>query len=232
MCGGVGRGVGCALDAGQPARDTTGGTMQPLQAEPELSCLPLLPCSTSFPAGAPAPPGGRARARPRRRAGPRAHLPGGRRGCRAPRVGERLGGAAPGRPRTTLAFHPPSGLPHCLHPPSSPPPRCLHPTPSQVDFPERPGALRKFLGPISPRWNVTLFHYRRTGGWVGAAGWRVRSRGLGGCARAAATLPPGLQLSSRSATLACALQATRRRACCWGCRCRRRTSRSLGPRVR
>lgn len=33
----------------------------------------------------------------------------------------------------------------------------------QVDFPERPGALRKFLGPLSPRWNVTLFHYRRTG---------------------------------------------------------------------
>lgn len=36
-------------------------------------------------------------------------------------------------------------------------------TPAQVDFPERPGALSKFLGPLSPRWNVTLFHYRRTG---------------------------------------------------------------------
>ncbi|CAI5989758.1 unnamed protein product [Closterium sp. NIES-65] len=30
-------------------------------------------------------------------------------------------------------------------------------------FPERPGALVKFLDPISPRWNITLFHYRRTG---------------------------------------------------------------------
>jgi threonine dehydratase len=33
----------------------------------------------------------------------------------------------------------------------------------QVDFPERPGALRRFLPAVSPRWNVTLFHYRRTG---------------------------------------------------------------------
>lgn len=33
----------------------------------------------------------------------------------------------------------------------------------QVDFPERPGALRKFLQVLSPRWNVSLFHYRRTG---------------------------------------------------------------------
>ena len=33
----------------------------------------------------------------------------------------------------------------------------------QVDFPERPGALRRFLGVLCPRWNVSLFHYRRTG---------------------------------------------------------------------
>lgn len=32
-----------------------------------------------------------------------------------------------------------------------------------VEFPERPGTLRKFLPAISPRWAVTLFHYRRTG---------------------------------------------------------------------
>lgn len=32
-----------------------------------------------------------------------------------------------------------------------------------VDFPERPGALRRFLPGLSPRWMVTLFHYRRTG---------------------------------------------------------------------
>jgi threonine dehydratase len=33
----------------------------------------------------------------------------------------------------------------------------------QVEFPERPGALRRFLPGVSPRWLVTLFHYRRTG---------------------------------------------------------------------
>ncbi|KAK9812160.1 hypothetical protein WJX73_001112 [Symbiochloris irregularis] len=33
----------------------------------------------------------------------------------------------------------------------------------QVDFPERPGALRRFLSQVSPQWNLTLFHYRKTG---------------------------------------------------------------------
>lgn len=33
----------------------------------------------------------------------------------------------------------------------------------QVDFPERPGALRDFLAGLDTRWNITLFHYRRTG---------------------------------------------------------------------
>ena len=32
-----------------------------------------------------------------------------------------------------------------------------------VDFPERPGALQRFLPCISPRWGITLFHYRRSG---------------------------------------------------------------------
>jgi C-terminal regulatory domain of Threonine dehydratase len=27
-------------------------------------------------------------------------------------------------------------------------------------FPERPGALSKFLDALSPRWNISLFHYR------------------------------------------------------------------------
>lgn len=27
-------------------------------------------------------------------------------------------------------------------------------------FPERPGALMKFLDVLSPRWNISLFHYR------------------------------------------------------------------------
>lgn len=33
----------------------------------------------------------------------------------------------------------------------------------QVDFPERVGALRTFLKALSPNWNISLFHYRRTG---------------------------------------------------------------------
>jgi threonine dehydratase len=38
-----------------------------------------------------------------------------------------------------------------------------HETIYTVTFPERPGALRAFLGAVSPRWNVTLFHYRSAG---------------------------------------------------------------------
>ncbi|KAL3161440.1 hypothetical protein ABBQ32_010326 [Trebouxia sp. C0010 RCD-2024] len=33
----------------------------------------------------------------------------------------------------------------------------------QVEFPERPGALKKFLSVLQPQWNITLFHYRRSG---------------------------------------------------------------------
>lgn len=33
----------------------------------------------------------------------------------------------------------------------------------QVDFPERPGALRRFLTVFSPTFLITLFHYRKTG---------------------------------------------------------------------
>lgn len=33
----------------------------------------------------------------------------------------------------------------------------------QVYFPERPGALRAFLSVIVPTWNLTLFHYRKSG---------------------------------------------------------------------
>ena len=33
----------------------------------------------------------------------------------------------------------------------------------QVEFPERAGALARFLSVVSPAFNVTLFHYRRTG---------------------------------------------------------------------
>ena len=31
-------------------------------------------------------------------------------------------------------------------------------------FPERPGALRKFLEGLQQKWNISLFHYRNHGG--------------------------------------------------------------------
>ncbi|CAN6921685.1 unnamed protein product [Brassica oleracea] len=34
----------------------------------------------------------------------------------------------------------------------------------QFTFPERPGALMNFLDSFSPRWNISLFHYRAEGG--------------------------------------------------------------------
>lgn len=33
----------------------------------------------------------------------------------------------------------------------------------QVNFPEKAGALRQFLGAMCPAFNVTMFHYRATG---------------------------------------------------------------------
>jgi threonine dehydratase len=33
----------------------------------------------------------------------------------------------------------------------------------QVNFPEKAGALRQFLSVMSPKFNVTMFHYRSTG---------------------------------------------------------------------
>lgn len=35
----------------------------------------------------------------------------------------------------------------------------------KFEFPEKPGALLRFLDAISPRWNITLFHYRNAGGY-------------------------------------------------------------------
>jgi len=32
-----------------------------------------------------------------------------------------------------------------------------------LEFPEKPGALVRFLDALSPRWNITLFHYRNKG---------------------------------------------------------------------
>jgi threonine dehydratase len=33
----------------------------------------------------------------------------------------------------------------------------------RFEFPERPGALTKFVGSMSPNWNISLFHYRNNG---------------------------------------------------------------------
>ncbi len=37
----------------------------------------------------------------------------------------------------------------------------------RFEFPERPGALMRFLGSMAPNWNISLFHYRNQGGDVG-----------------------------------------------------------------
>jgi threonine dehydratase len=33
----------------------------------------------------------------------------------------------------------------------------------RFEFPERPGALMKFVGSMSPNWNISVFHYRNNG---------------------------------------------------------------------
>ncbi len=37
----------------------------------------------------------------------------------------------------------------------------------RFEFPERPGALARFLDSLAPNWNISLFHYRSQGGDVG-----------------------------------------------------------------
>jgi threonine dehydratase len=37
----------------------------------------------------------------------------------------------------------------------------------RFEFPERPGALLRFLNSMAPNWNISLFHYRNEGGDVG-----------------------------------------------------------------
>jgi threonine dehydratase len=39
----------------------------------------------------------------------------------------------------------------------------------RFEFPERPGALLRFLNSMAPNWNISLFHYRNQGGDVGRA---------------------------------------------------------------
>ncbi len=33
----------------------------------------------------------------------------------------------------------------------------------RFEFPERPGALMKFVNSMSPDWNISVFHYRNNG---------------------------------------------------------------------
>lgn len=37
----------------------------------------------------------------------------------------------------------------------------------RFEFPERPGALMRFLDSLAPNWNISLFHYRNQGGDIG-----------------------------------------------------------------
>jgi threonine dehydratase len=46
-------------------------------------------------------------------------------------------------------------------------PSLLHERILRFNFPERPGALRRFLTLLSPRFDISLFHYRNQGGDVG-----------------------------------------------------------------
>jgi threonine dehydratase len=51
----------------------------------------------------------------------------------------------------------------------------------RFEFPERPGALMKFLTSMHPGWNISLFHYRNHGADVGSVsvGMQVPSREMG-----------------------------------------------------
>jgi len=40
----------------------------------------------------------------------------------------------------------------------------MPPDTQKLEFPERPGALRKFLLGLHSGWNISLFHYRNHGG--------------------------------------------------------------------
>ena len=57
----------------------------------------------------------------------------------------------------------------------------------RFEFPERPGALMRFLASMSPDWNISLFHYRNQGADPGRVlvGLQVPPRDV----RAAAPLP-------------------------------------------
>ena len=43
-----------------------------------------------------------------------------------------------------------------------------------AEFPERPGALRKFLSGTQTKWNISLFHYRNHGAGEKFLLWEAR----------------------------------------------------------
>ena len=57
----------------------------------------------------------------------------------------------------------------------------------RFEFPERPGALMRFLASMSPDWNISLFHYRNQGADYGAR--PGRPAGAAARARRAAPVP-------------------------------------------
>ncbi len=60
----------------------------------------------------------------------------------------------------------------------------------RFEFPERPGALIKFLGSMRPDWNISLFHYRNHGADVGRVlvGMQVPAKEMGALRKFLATL--------------------------------------------
>jgi threonine dehydratase len=52
---------------------------------------------------------------------------------------------------------------HAPRPANGPSPRLENELLYRFEFPERPGALLKFLGSLSAGWNISLFHYRNHG---------------------------------------------------------------------
>src|SRR6185369_17723602 len=60
----------------------------------------------------------------------------------------------------------------------------------RFEFPERPGALMRFLSSMSPSWNISLFHYRNHGADVGRilVGLQVPANERGGFAKFLKTL--------------------------------------------
>jgi threonine dehydratase len=69
----------------------------------------------------------------------------------------------------------------------------------RFEFPERPGALMRFLDSMAPNWNISLFHYRNQGGDVGRilVGLQVPPDEMGQLREFLSTLLPLLDESNR-----------------------------------